>query len=261
MVQRQSRNARWLAASSVPLIILALVTASPLMSIGACLSWPVACIAAVMSLRALVNAGKYRADLSEQVSRRKPVLLLAVCVGLLLGCTALNMQCLAVVRIWSKQTITSHNLRFIWGCCEDYIQRHGVTPPSLDSLIAEGLTPPSMCVSLFDRKARRVAPSGDKKPCSYVYVPGPGKHVSDPDLIIAYEREAFDIVEPRVFAPKERWVLFSDGQVRHLSDAEFEQALVKDARRRRELGWPVPTGAPPQRPVSQPSPAVTLPAG
>jgi len=76
---------------------------------------------------------------------------------------------------------------------------------------------------------------------SYIYTPGIGKPMADPHLIIAYERRPFTTCQALALAPKERWVLFGNGQVGHLTDAEFAEAVLKNEERRRKLGWPTST--------------------
>ncbi len=103
-------------------------------------------------------------------------------------------------------------------------------------------------ISPSDRAFRGTTESDWITHSSYLYRPGQGKTVSESNVIIAYEREAFAICEPRVFARKGRLVLFADGRVEHLKAAEFDEALREDEQRRHELGWSttnVPATSPP----------------
>ena len=111
---------------------------------------------------------------------------------------------------------------------------------------------PKCFVNPFDHKAPKYYSDGQLLYSSYIYRPGVAKHVADPGLIIAHEREAFDVCEPCICAPKERWVLFGDGKVIHLTDAEFAEALRKDEQRRRELGWPTTTEPAASQPIESP---------
>jgi hypothetical protein len=240
-ISQHLRTAKWLVASSVPLIIVALLAAFPLMSVGACLSWPVAFAATVVAIRALAIAVRCRAEPGKQASTSNSVLMLAICLGLLLGCTFLNLLCLGAVRAASKSTLSAANLRQIGTCVRIYAEKHTSYPPSLKYFVDAELMSPRSLTSPFDPEARYDVPRNTLAYSSYIYTPGVGEPVFDPDIVIAYERDAFTACEARILSPKERWVLFGDGQVRHLADAEFDQALKQDKLRRQALGWPAAT--------------------
>jgi hypothetical protein len=240
-VQSRSRAVRWLIIASVLLAIMSLSTAFPLMSIGACASWPLTLATAIMSATAWVRARKQHAEPFESIAKRTDKRLLVICLGLLLGSTYLNMQAFATMRVVSKSTMSAASLWGIGASVEGYAYSHATYPPSLEAMVDDSQISPKSLIAPFDPDAPYDVPAGKLIYSSYVYTPGTGKPVADPDLVIAYERGPFTICEPRLFAPKERWVLFGNGQVRHLTDAEFAEAMGKDKKRRQELGWPPAT--------------------
>ncbi len=136
---------------------------------------------------------------------------------------------------------TGANLRLIALGIAHYGNTHGAYPPDLDTLVATAEITPALLVSTFDRTpASFVATETLRNRSSFAYHPGPRAPVSDPVLMIAFERTAWGSNGPRWFIPWAQWVLFGDGHVVLLDDKGFDSALRRDAERRRELGWPVP---------------------
>jgi len=240
-VQDLHRTTRWLAVSTLPLIIMALTTAFPLMSVGACLSWPVAIAATIVAVKAFWQARRIRQETNAPGAARTTLLMMVLCLLLLLGCTFLNMAALGSIRAASKSTISAANLMAIGLSVEQYAEKYAAYPPSLNAFVSDGSMSARSLVNPFVPQAPDYDPDAQLIYSSYIYKPGVGKYVSDPSIIIAYEREAFDVCVPYLFAPRERWVLFGDGQVRHLTEAEFAEAMRKDRRRREELRWPTAT--------------------
>jgi len=241
-VQPRLRTVRWLMVATALLAGLSLLTAFPLMNIGACMSWPLALAAAGMCFTAFVRARTPPAEQFTRTARGGVGLLLATCFVMVIGSTCLNMVVLRVTRDASKSTIPAANLKALGLLVEQHAEMHAAYPPSLESIISEYSMSPKALLSPFDPDAPHDVPGDRLIYSSYVYRPGNGKPAPDPDIVIAHEREPFTICEPRILAPKERWVLFGDGQVRHLTDAEFADAMRKDEERRRELGWSTSTG-------------------
>jgi hypothetical protein len=60
----------------------------------------------------------------------------------------------------------------------------------------------------------------------------------DGDLVIAFERCPWTIIEHKLFTDKGRCVLFGDGRVECLGEDAFRKALEADLARREVLGWP-----------------------
>jgi hypothetical protein len=222
------------------------------MSIGSCLAWPLALGAMIFAVRAVWEASATREAPTSPNAGRATTLMMTFCLMLLIGCTLLNMVALGSIRAASKATISAANLAGIGYAVKEYSERHSVYPLSLDSVIKEDGMSPKCFINPFDPEAPNYYPHARLLYSSYIYNPGIGKYVVDPEVIIAHEREAFDVCEPYIFAPKERWVLFGDLKVRHLTDAEFAEAMRNDEQRRQELGWPTSAGPAASQPLESP---------
>lgn len=236
-----SRSVRWLIIASVFLAAMSLLTAFPLMNIGACASWPLALAAAILSFSAFLRARRQRTEFSESATKGRPAVLLAICLVLLLGSTFLNLMALAASRTVSMGTMSAANLKAIGISTAIYAEKYGTWPPTLESLIAEKYLSAHQLLAPCDQEFRDEARQGGVARSSYLYTPPPSKAPLSARTVIAFERKAFIICEPCLFAPKERWVLFGNGQVSHLTDAEFAEAMEKDRQRRQDLGWPTST--------------------
>jgi len=160
-----------------------------------------------------------------------------LCVGFLLVSTVLTVLAGNRMADLDRSIGSKTNLVVMWRGLNDYAENHGTFPSSLDELVRDRGLPVWTLVSPSERALWRVARSDQTVRSSYVYKPGRGRPASNPDIIIAHDREPFGTWEPRIFAAKGRLVLFADGRVEHLKAAEFDEALRKDEQRRRELGW------------------------
>ncbi|MBN1488522.1 MAG: hypothetical protein JXA69_01275 [Phycisphaerae bacterium] len=205
------------------------------------MSWPLGLAAVIVSLTALARTWRGRAEPPQNAGASKPGPTVAICVALLLGSTFLNLMVLGVTRDSSKSAISAIHLRSLGHSLDLYAEEYEAYPPLLDVFTTHDLMTRKMLLSPFDPDADGDIWGNKLTYSSYAYMPGLGKPVSDADLIIAFERSAFVICEPRLRALKERWVLFGDGQVRHLTDDEFAEAMRKDKERRQKLGWTTAT--------------------
>jgi len=121
-----------------------------------------------------------------------------------------------------KQGMCAFNLgainKAIWMYQNDF---DDAMPPNLEALIdTENLEP-----------RRLVCPSsGDQEgQCSYIYRGADLSATAPADMIIAYDKQAYH-------DDKRRGVLFAGSNVRVMLEQDFQQAIDKDNKRRRELG-------------------------
>lgn len=254
---------RWswgFAGATVPLAFLALLAAFPLMMVGSCFAWICGLIAVIVGLRVLVRSLRARrqapTETSEQVSPLAaawPHVLGGVIALLILqlGLTWLNLLALGAVREASKAVVSRANLMGLDTAVACYGEDYGGYAATLRTFVDIEFSSYKSFISPFD--PHRPSDWSPDQPLysSYAYVPGKGDPVDDPLLVIAYEREPYCSSDARIFAEHKRYVLFGNGKVHHLSEAEFEAALDADHRRRQELGWlapeSLPEGTPPIR--------------
>ncbi len=158
----------------------------------------------------------------------------------------LSCQILSVHRIYSHKMqlvystgLAPLQLRSLGDYIEGYHDEHGEIPKTLEALVQDDYVLRRHLVWVDDWP--RWSQLRDTGPilCSYAYYPGLFPKVREPKVVMAFEKEPWTIPEYRLFWVFERSVLFGDGTVRCLHEAEFAAALAEDRRRREELHWPV----------------------
>lgn len=246
------RRSWWSIAASIVPAVVAVLTAYPLMNIGACFSWLTAWIALGLAAWAILCA---RRDTSLWEARpRRSSLAAALCLAtsLLLAFTVLNFVVLRITREVSKSIVTASSLHGIHSAIEIYADEHEANPPSPDALVAQGHVTWKAFLSGNDPTSSTASRDGMHLDySSFVFTLPADRLVKDADVVLAYEREPWNLREPRVFSPRcLRWVLSADGQIRSLDPSSFEEALKKDTAKRKELGM-----------TSTESPAQSQPAG
>ncbi len=154
----------------------------------------------------------------------------------------LVLEMLAVARTCSKAAVSWSHLRGIGQAIKLYHADYAEYPPHLHVLVGEGMCTPKQLMSPQD-----VVHESDVMALgysSYLYQPGRGAWQADPGLVLAYERLPFGMHGTMEYGRPLRvqGVLFADGTVRPLSMDEIAEAMLRDRRKRIELGWPVGEG-------------------
>lgn len=122
------------------------------------------------------------------------------------------------------------------GAIRTYVEKHGQYPPTLQEVFDTGILNESWFVTGWDRnRPEKMSNSGRLLYSSFAYDPPATAPADDPDLILAYEREAVGRSGDTLFHVPARAVLFADGNCQILTDSDFAQALVKDGGRRQVL--------------------------
>lgn len=204
-------------------------------------AWPLSLAAVVSAVIAIRRNADSRLPANEQRTGARVWTIFAFSIVVLLVYTGMAGHALAHLRVVGKSVMTAAHLRYLGLAIQKYGQEDGVWPPDFDVLVATRVSIPLDLVSSSDSTPTASnPPSGPPWYTSFVYRPGVGKPVSDPALVIAFERMPWSPKDTRLLTKWARWVLFGDNRVQLLDDGGFKSALRRDAERRRELGWPVP---------------------
>lgn len=206
------------------------------------LAWPLSAVVLATAVVGVRRNADSRLPTNERRTPRWAWGILACSILLLLVHTGMASQGLHRQRLVGKSVITATNLRFLGAAIQQYGQENGGWPPDFDVLVATGILDPWRLTSVSDPAFAPKPPSRPLCYTSFVYRPGVGKPVSEPALVLAFERMRWSPKDTRLLIKWARWVVFADGRVELLDDKGFASALRRDAERRRELGWPVPAG-------------------
>lgn len=184
---------------------------------------------------------------SGQAERLRPgfnrirKLAIAGSIMALLACVSLSLSVLSRLREYATSAITVSNLRGIGYGTQLYAEKFGGYPRVPDDLVREGFSTWGQFYSVGDADVPYPAVGGrDPEYSSFTFCPGAGPWQREPDITLAFERQAWTPQECRMFPAYGRCVLFGDGNVRVLNDDELATARRRDAARRAELGWPTP---------------------
>lgn len=214
----------WLA-----LVFTILVLPSNAIMILTIVSWPVFLLtfAAVAAVPIARTGAAERAAGAER--RGGGWTKAGVLSSLVVGQVLLSWAVLATARESAKSPISASNLRGIDCAIDLYCKSHGQPPPSLTALVQSGLSTPGQVVGLDG--VQEGFTDGEMN-TSYVYLPDPADCSEDGRRVVAYEKEACAPLACAVlFRRYGRWVLFGDGHVDRLADAEFQEALQVSQRR------------------------------
>lgn len=169
----------------------------------------------------------------------RPRLGVVLIAGLLtiVVCVWMAMFALGRTRVYAKSPITSANLRGIGQGMELYHKEWGDYPPTIKALATSRHCSAEQFRAVGDPDNVRIAKSDG--PSSFILQPGTGKWRTDPELILAFEREQWTPTELRLFPINGRQVLFADGSVECIASDEFAVAQRNDAKLRAAIGWPL----------------------
>ena len=159
------------------------------------------------------------------------------CLLIFFGQGFLMLQTLGRMRDAGKATVTSANLRGIGQALKLYHEDFEVHAPSLADLEVANYTTRKQFLSIADPGLVNWSDTGPAY-SSFAYNPGVGSWSKEPDIVLAFEKEPWTATEMRLFPKHGRWVLFGDGSVKWLQDAEFRATMELDRARRLDLGWP-----------------------
>lgn len=227
MDDASSKSLRWswrLSGASIVLAVAASLAANALMHIGVCSAW-------IFGVAALVCAGKAirqtrQAAATGGVQPRRSSLRQAVILALgLIGVgTFMNLWVVVLMDHVSGATATGLHLTCVGHEMQAYAEKHGEYPTPEDMLSNYGIV-------------RRSERNASAPPCSKdVLMPYTVAPTKTPKIILVYGPERWiKRRELRLLSPLCRWVLFADGRVELLDKAQFEEALKKDAAKRKEL--------------------------
>ncbi len=188
------------------------------------------------------------ASIRHRRRRPRPQPQRAMVLGVTLGIAIciLGGQAMLARRVWrsasedAKSAVAASNLRGLGIAVRLYCNERGEFPPSLQTLVDTGAYSWRQLRSPNDPQVReqdgRQVDSGYG---SFEYCPGLGDWPNAPDVVLAYEREAWSPVEARLSPRRARCVLFGDGRVLLLKEDEFATARQRSVRKRKELDWPV----------------------
>lgn len=252
MADPANKLLRWswrLSGASLVMAMVALLTAFPLMSIGACSAWVLVVIALVFAVRAIREARRVTSTAQTQPQWPRLGGMLAVSVGLLAAYSVLNLAVTGLFREISKTTVTEANLLGIGQSLNLYFRDHGAYPESAFELARLNYVTAKQFLSIGDPRVLAGGTWDVPTYTSFMFLPLTTMMNGDAQVIVCHEREPWSRRELRILAPRVRWVLFADGQVKALDEAQFEEALKKNETRRNELGLPARDGAS----LSQPS--------
>lgn len=198
---------------------------------------PLAVIATCVS----ILAGRFNA---EQDSRNKSPRSMVPTIGVVLLVLQVVLFAVALQKssAMGRGKIAEQNLRAAWDGMMGYQAAHQRPVPDMKALAASGRVSPQKLISPADPNQGE---NGAATRTSFDYLLPRVDIAGDPAIILLYEREpwfptAVSILPP----PRGRHVLFFDGTVRLLEEAEFTRAKDTDQHKRKELGW----DAPPRRP-------------
>jgi hypothetical protein len=234
------------AGASVPLAVLALLTAWPLMMIGACSAWLLGAAALVSVLAIVRRCMRQRRDVSSDGSppatlpKTWQLALAAALTSLLVLFLAfIYMSALTAMRHSSKSSVSAANLKMILSAAETYADRTGTRAADLQDLVAAGICSPKAFFAVFDPEIPESAWNSNRVVySSYVFALPWRFPCNDPQVMVAYERKPFTPVAAKIGASRVRMVLYGNWRVETLDEQQFRAALQKDQQRRRELGWP-----------------------
>lgn len=130
------------------------------------------------------------------------------------------------------------NLRMLARTLDYYCERFGTPPTTLGDIVQESCTGHWMPILVLD-ESRLTNGAEPHRDSSYAYHPGLYPKRQDPQIVIAFEKSPWTIREIRLFYELGHSVLFADGQVRFVCQANLKGVLEQDRKRREELGWPV----------------------
>jgi len=159
----------------------------------------------------------------------------------ILGWLSLTLRTLSATREFAKSAVSMSNLRTVKMGLSIYVNDQGDYPPTLAELVANGQITWSSLLAVSDPDWPAGVPEDVAKYSSYIYQPGAGEWLNDPDLTLAYEHGKWTPTAMRIFPRYGRFVLFADGRVEALTEDEFTAARLTDQARRAELNWPPPT--------------------
>lgn len=115
----------------------------------------------------------------------------------------------------------------------------GAVPRNLNSLFQESKRIDPSLLWMFDEQRRVFYRSPQELAAAFAYEPGLYPSLSDPAIVIAFEKAPCAIREVRLFPEASHLVLFADGKVHYIRRGDLQTVLEQDRKRREELGWPV----------------------
>ena len=227
------RLGRISAISAVPLFALALLAPIPFLCAGSCGGAIVSLIAVAAAVTSLRRGGTLTHDPHSAASIRHRKPLLAVSLLLLVATVWTCMAALGTARNMSKASVSASNLRTFATVLHQYAEAHRSVPTTLTEMIELGELHPGLLLSVGDPARPSFREQAETaKYSSYVYTPPVDPMDRSPDLILAYEYCPMHPLSGHIFPELGRQVLFGDGNVRLVSEAEFIELQKIDAEHR-----------------------------
>lgn len=241
----------WIPALLALTIAIFVSTASGMgVCVGSFVGLGIVCIAIVGAISGFRQHSQQKKQTPEDVTRpsSRSVILACLSAGfVLIGYLLMSLTVLGNAREFGKSTVTTGNLRTIASGLRLYVESQGDYPPTFVELVS------SQFEGSWDNfwsagavwKTHAYPEERESGPIhggytDFVYQPGRGAWRTDPELILAYDREPWTILESRLFPRYGRFVLFADNETRRLSEEEFKAARAVDRAMRERIGWPIP---------------------
>ena len=218
--------------------------------VGSFVGLGIVCIALVGAISGFRQYRRQKKQTPEDVTQpnRRNVFVACLSAGfVLIGYILMSLTILGNAREFGKSTVTAGNLRAIATGLKQYVDSQGDYPPTFVELVSSQFNGNWenfwSAGAVFETHAFPEERATDSIPGEYadfVYHPGAGVWRTDPELILAYDREPWTILEEKLFPRYGRYVLFANNETRRISEAEFEAARAADRAVRERIGWPIP---------------------